>query len=84
MNGWQFVVHQEALDAIDNLRPAERRAVRAALLQLAENPWQLPDAQIRPPNDRIYLVKSVGSLRVIYWLDAFARQVYIVRIDPPK
>ncbi len=84
MNGWQFVVHQEALQTIDNLRPAERRAIRAALLQLVENPWQLPDAQIRPPNDRIYLVKNVRSLRVIYWLDAFARQVYIVRVDPPK
>jgi mRNA-degrading endonuclease RelE of RelBE toxin-antitoxin system len=84
VNGWQFVVHQDALDTIDNLRPAERRAVRAALLQLVENPWQLPDGQIRPPNDRIYLVKNVGSLRVIYWLDAFARQVYIVRVDPPK
>jgi mRNA-degrading endonuclease RelE of RelBE toxin-antitoxin system len=84
VNGWQFVVHQEALDTLDNLRPAERRAVRAALLQLTENPWQLPDAQIRPQNDRIYLVKNVGSLRVIYWLDAFARQVYIVRVDPPK
>jgi mRNA-degrading endonuclease RelE of RelBE toxin-antitoxin system len=84
VSGWQFVVHQEALDTIDNLRPAERRAIRAALLQLVENPWQLPDGQIRPRNDRIYLVKDVGSLRVIYWLDAFARQVYIVRVDPPK
>jgi len=84
VNGWQFVVHQEALQSIDNLRRAERRAIRVALLQLVENPWQLPDGQIRPPNDRIYLVKNVRSLRVIYWLDAFARQVYIVRVDPPK
>jgi len=53
VNGWQFVVHQEALETIDNLRPAERRAIRAAL-------------------------------RVIYWLDAFAREVYIVRVDRSK
>ena len=84
MNGWQFVVHQQALDTIDNLRPAERRAIRAALLQLVENPWQLPDGQIRPPNDRIYLVKNVRSLRVVYWLDPFVREIYIVRVDPPK
>jgi hypothetical protein len=84
VNGWQFVVHQEALHTIDNLRSTERRLIRAALVQLVENPWQLPDGQIRPRNDRIYLVKNVRSLCVIYWLDAFARQVYIVRIDLPK
>ncbi len=55
MNGWQFVLHQRALEEIDKLRAAERRAVRAALLHLVENPWQMPDAQIRPPNDRSYL-----------------------------
>jgi mRNA-degrading endonuclease RelE of RelBE toxin-antitoxin system len=84
VNGWQFVVHQEALETIDHLRPAERRSVWKTLRQLVENPWQLPDGQIRPPNDRIYLVKNVGSLRVVYWLDAFERQVYIVRLDLPK
>jgi mRNA-degrading endonuclease RelE of RelBE toxin-antitoxin system len=47
MNRWQFVLHQRALEEIDKLRPAERRAVRAALLQLVENPWQTPDGQIR-------------------------------------
>ena len=48
MNKWQFVLHQRALEEIDRLTPAERRAVRAALLSLVENPWQTPDAQIRP------------------------------------
>lgn len=61
MNQWQFVLHQRALEEIDRLKPAERRAVRGALLRLVENPWQTPDGQIRPPNDRIYLVKYVGS-----------------------
>jgi len=80
MNRWQFVLHQRALEEIDQLKPAERRAVRAMLLHLVNDPWHRPDAQIRPLNDRVYLVKRVGSVRVIYWLDAFAREVYIVRV----
>jgi mRNA-degrading endonuclease RelE of RelBE toxin-antitoxin system len=81
MNRWQFVLHQRALEEIDGLRPAERREVRALLLRLVSDPWQRPDAQIRPPNDRAYFVKNVGSVRVIYWLDAFAREVYVVRVE---
>lgn len=81
MNRWQFVVHQQALEEIDRLRSAERREVRTALQRLTEDPWQKPDAQIRPPNDRVYLVKDLRSARITYWLDAFAREVYIVRIE---
>lgn len=81
MSRWQFVLHQQALEEIDNLRPAERRTVRATLLRLAEDPWQKPDEQIRPPNDRVYLVKDLRFARIIYWLDAFARKVCIVRVE---
>lgn len=81
MNRWQFVLHQQALEEIDKLRPSERREVRAVLLRLVEDPWQRPDGQIRPPNDRIYLVKNAGKAFVTYWLDAFAREVYVVRVE---
>jgi mRNA-degrading endonuclease RelE of RelBE toxin-antitoxin system len=81
MNRWQFVLHQQALGEIDQLRPADRREVRALLKRLVDDPWQRPDAQIRPPNDRVYLVKYVQTVRVIYWLDAFAREVYVVRVE---
>ena len=81
MNRWQFVLHQQALEEIECLRSAERRDVRALLLRLVNDPWQRPEAHIRPPNDRVYLVKSVRAVRVIYWLDAFARQVYVVRVE---
>jgi mRNA-degrading endonuclease RelE of RelBE toxin-antitoxin system len=81
MSRWQFVLHQQALEEIDHLRPAERREVRATLLRLAEDPWQKPDAQIRPPNDRVYLVKDLRFARIIYWLDAFAREVCVVRVE---
>jgi mRNA-degrading endonuclease RelE of RelBE toxin-antitoxin system len=83
MNRWQFVLHQRALEEIDKLKPSERRAVRAALLQLADNPWQTPDGQIRPPSDRIYLVKIVGAVRVVYWLDSFVREICITRVERP-
>jgi mRNA-degrading endonuclease RelE of RelBE toxin-antitoxin system len=81
MSQWQFVLHPRALEEIDRLKVVERRAVRSALLRLVENPWQTPDGQIRPPNDRIYLVKNVGRMRIIYWLDAFVREVLVTRID---
>ena len=84
MNGWQFVIHQRALETIDGLRPAERREIRMSLVRLVDDPWQRPDAEIRPPKDRIYLVKNLRRFRVVYWLDAFAKQNYIVRIDCPK
>ena len=83
MSQWQFVLHQRALEEIDRLKPAERRAVRGALLRLVENPWQTPDGQIRPPADRIYLVKNVGRIRIVYWLDVFVREILITRIDGP-
>ena len=82
MNRWQFALHQQALEEIDGLRLAERREVRAVFLRLVEDPWQKPDAQIRPPNDRAYNVKKVRSVRIVDWLDAFAREVLIVRIEP--
>jgi mRNA-degrading endonuclease RelE of RelBE toxin-antitoxin system len=81
MNRWQFVLHQRALEEIDRLPAAERRAIRAALSSLTENPWQMPDAQIRPPNDRIYLVKHVGRAGIVYWLDAFVHEVCVVRVE---
>jgi archaellum component FlaG (FlaF/FlaG flagellin family) len=46
------------------------------------DPGQRPDAQIPPPNDHVYLVKNVGSVRVICWLDAFARELH-VRVERP-
>lgn len=81
MNRWQFVLHQQALEEMDGLRPAERRDIRAMLLRLVDDPWQRPDAQIRPPNDRVYLVKNLRSVRVTYWLDGFAREVCVVRVE---
>jgi hypothetical protein len=81
MNRWQFVLHQGALEEIDRLRPAERREVRALLLRLVDDPWQRPDGQIRPPHDRVYFVKNVRTVRVTYWLDAFAREVCVVRVE---
>lgn len=81
MKRWQFVLHPQALEEIDGLRAAERRDLRALILRLVEDPWQQPDAQIRPPNDRAYFVKNLRALRVIYWLDAFARELCVVRVE---
>lgn len=55
--------------------------MRSVLARLTEDPWQKPDAHIRPTNDRVYLVKNLRFARIVYWLDAFAREVYIVRVE---
>ena len=38
MSRWQFVLHQQALEEIDQLRATERRDVRAMLLRLVDDP----------------------------------------------
>ncbi len=81
MSGWQFVLHQRALEEIDQLKPVERRAVRTALMRLVEDNWQTQEEQIRPLNERVYLVKNVCRIRVIYWLDAFFLEVFVTRIE---
>lgn len=48
---------------------------------MVEQTWQIPDGQIRPPNDRVYLVKIAGGIRVVYWLDSFEREVFITRVE---
>ncbi len=78
---WTYVVHQQALESIDTLRPADRKRVREFLLHLVADPWQLPDGEIRPANDRLYFAKNVGAVRVDYWLDVFAKEVCVVRVD---
>jgi hypothetical protein len=40
MNRWQFVLHQQALEEIDQLRPADRREVCALLKRLVDDAWQ--------------------------------------------
>lgn len=70
---WQFVLHQHALEEIDHLRPAS-----AAAFARCYYDWSMIRGnglmEIRPLNDRVYLLKHVGSVRVIYWLDAFVRR----------
>jgi len=84
VNGWQFVIHQDALETIDALPSSDRREIRKALYALVNDPYHTPDAQIRPPGDRIYLVKRVRSYYMVYWLDSFVREVRIVCVDSPK
>ena len=83
MNGWQYVIHQKALEAVDQLSVPQRRQIRTALAKLVADPLSPPDAQIRPSNDRCYSVKKVGSLYLVYWVDEFAREVRVVRVDVP-
>lgn len=79
---WRYVLHQQADDFIANQRAMERQRLRAALVALTKHPFQRSDAEIRPPNDRIYSVRNVGRIRIIYWLDILVREVCIVRVEP--
>jgi mRNA-degrading endonuclease RelE of RelBE toxin-antitoxin system len=78
---WQFVLHQSALEYMDTLRPAERRKVREAMLQLVAQPWQRPAAELRSPNNRTYYIKKLAGFQIVYWLDAYVNEVFIVRVE---
>ena len=49
--------------------------------QLLNDPNQRPDAERRSPNDRAQRVKYAGRYRILYWLDAFVRELRIVEIE---
>ncbi len=78
---WQYVLHQRVLEHLDGLRPAERRKVRDAMLDLVARPWQRPSAEIRQANVRTHYIKELPGFRIVYWLDAFVNEICILRVD---
>jgi hypothetical protein len=42
VNGWQFVIHQDALETIDALPSSDRREIRKALYALVNDPYHTP------------------------------------------
>lgn len=79
--GWQLVIHEQAWDVSETLRPAERNQLKRGLRSLANDPSQRPDAVRHSPAGRDYAVKYFGRFRVIYWLDSFVQEVRIVAIE---
>jgi hypothetical protein len=78
---WQYVLHQRVVEFMDGIRPADRRRLRDAIFDLVRHPWQDPASEIRPANDRAYYVKDLDGFRIVYWLDAYVKEVCIVRVD---
>lgn len=78
---WQLVLHEQAWDFSHTLTSAQRTQLKRALLVLASDPHQRPDALRRSPAARDISVKYVGRFRILYWLDAFVREVRVVEID---
>jgi hypothetical protein len=81
MKRWQFVLHQQALEEI-----VSRPNLRVRILPRIVRQSQKQGANITPLRrpqtiDRAYFVKNLQALRVIYWLDAFAREVCVVRVE---
>ena len=79
---WQYVLHQQASEFIDQLPASQRRKMRDALRVLVAQPFADADAEIRPANDRNYQVRNVDRFRIVYWLDVFVREVCVVRVEP--
>ncbi len=80
-NGWQFVIHQSALETMEGTRGDDRRRVRRCIEDLLADPEQRPDAERRSPRDRALRVKYAGRHCVLYWLDGFVRELRIVEIE---
>jgi hypothetical protein len=80
-SGWQLVVHEQAWDFSETLRPVEKAQLKRGLRALVNDPQQKPDAFRRSPADREYSVKYFGRFRVLYWLDPFVQEIRVVQIE---
>lgn len=78
---WQFVVNQAAWEAMAAMRSIERRQFRRGLEMLLADPHQQADAEMRSSRDRTYSVKYIGRFRVLYWLDAYVKELRVVKIE---
>lgn len=68
MNNGRFTLHRRARAAIDVLTPAERKAVRAKLVELADSPieqWPARGALRISQEEPLYFAPVDESLRVI-------------------
>jgi hypothetical protein len=45
--GWQFIIHQSALEKLEGMRSGERRQVKRCIEELLADPNQRPDAERR-------------------------------------
>ena len=82
--GWQYVIHQSALETIESLSTVERSQVRRCIEKLLTDPHQQPDAERRSLRERAIRVRYVGLFCVLYWLDSFVRELRIVGIERVK
>jgi mRNA-degrading endonuclease RelE of RelBE toxin-antitoxin system len=78
---WQFVIHEQAWEASERLYSREKQDLKAGLRKLLADPHQRPHAEIRSPTDRTYSVMHIGRFRVVYWLDEFAQELRLVKIE---
>lgn len=72
---------REAARAFFSCRGAERRRLEHAFDSLAADPGQRFDAEIKDATGRLNRVLECGRWSIIYWLDAFVKEVRVVSLE---
>ena len=82
MNGqWQIVLHQSALQMLLSSRPRDREHLLRTMQNLLQDPYQKGSFVERGPDGRNYEIKVSGPFHVAFWLDAWDKEIRIVRIE---
>jgi hypothetical protein len=82
MNGrWELVLHEKAVRVFLSRRGSERRMLEKSLDALAENPYLKPDGEFKDGDGRLHSIVRSGNWTVVYWLDAFVKELRIVSLE---
>ena len=78
---WELVLHRDAARAFFNCRGADRRRLEQVFDSLAANPTQRFDSEVKDSTGRPNRVMECGRWSVVYWLDAFVKEIRIVSLE---
>jgi len=78
---WELVLHEKAVRAFISSRGTERRRLERVMDSRAQDPFRKPDGEFTDRDGRVNSVLRSGRWAVVYWIDAFVREVRIVSLE---
>ena len=78
---WELVLHRNAARTFFNCRGTERRRLEQAFDSLATDPNQRYASDVKDASGRPNRVLECGRWSIVYWLDAFVKEVRIVSLE---
>lgn len=78
---WEPVLHRNAARAFFNFHGTERQRLEKVFDSLATDPNQRCDSEVKDATGRPNQVLKCGRWSVVYWLDAFVKEVRVVSLE---